>query len=145
MKTYKIVKIAIITVMMIGTLSCKDIFDKDITARSVEVVAPADKAEAPEGEVTFLWKPVSYATGYHLTIVSPSFEHAAILIADTVMMNDTLGVKLRYRHLMPAGEYQWNIRALNSSYTTRDNISHLNIFAPGGNEENRDDDPDVEG
>ena len=116
-------------VVLLGILSsCDDVFEKDIEDSRVEVVTPQNNATTFSGEVSFLWKPLRGARGYHLTIVSPSFMNASKFIADTVMWEDSISPKLKYTHLMEPGDYQWNIEGLNDAYTSSDNILNLSII-----------------
>ena len=50
---------------------CDDIFEQDIDRARIEVVAPKHDAHIEAGEVTFLWRPLSGARNYRLTVVSP--------------------------------------------------------------------------
>lgn len=119
----------IIIILLLAILtSCDDIFEKDIEEYKVEVVLPKNYSTVKEGEVSFLWKSLNGAMGYHLTIISPSFINASRLIADTVIWNDSLSEKLKYKQVLKPGDYQWNIRGINSSYTSLDNILHLLVI-----------------
>lgn len=117
---------------------CEDIFEKNISTRIVSVVSPLDSVVTPEGKVSFLWRPVSDATMYHLTIVSPSFERASMLIADTLLMTfspsdttmtdsevSTKGV--RFDCVMTEGVYQWRVKAMNNGYSSKENTLTLYV------------------
>ena len=55
---------------------CDDIFEQDIDRARIEVVAPKHDAHIEAGEVTFLWRPLSGARSYRLTVVSPKASPA---------------------------------------------------------------------
>ena len=69
---------------------CDDIFEQDIDRARIEVVAPKHDAHIEAGEVTFLWRPLSGARSYRLTVVSPSFARASRVWADTTLRADSL-------------------------------------------------------
>ncbi len=107
---------------------CDDIFEKDISNERVEVVSPADRAQTVQGEVAFLWRATEGATAYRVTVVAPSFANPSQVVADTVMYNDSLSVKLSLRLVMPQGDYQWSVRGLNSGYMTTEQVRSLKVI-----------------
>ncbi|MCD8172861.1 MAG: hypothetical protein LUD76_05285 [Alistipes sp.] len=130
-------KTAALALLLLSALGCRDLFEKDIQERQVEVISPVDNATAVEGEITFLWKEIESALEYHITIVSPGFGNSSMVVADTVI-HDSLPVSYRYRQYLGPGEYQWNIRARNSAYNTRDNILNLYVEHHGEEDDNGD-------
>ena len=109
------------------TTGCDDIFEPNLTNRTVTVIAPAEGAEMTEGTVTFLWEPASGARGYRLTIVAPDFDNATTVVADTLLMNDSLTVRRSFRCALTGGSYQWSISAFNSAYATATSVFDLKI------------------
>ncbi|MFQ8805411.1 MAG: hypothetical protein ACLR8Y_10235 [Alistipes indistinctus] len=68
---------------------CDDIFRAGYRPGRIEVVAPKHDAHIEAGEVTFLWRPLSGACSYRLTVVSPSFARASRVWADTTLRADS--------------------------------------------------------
>ena len=120
-------KFVYIMFLMLFT-SCDDIFEKDIKDHIVEVVTPKNNMITRSGKVSFLWNPLQGSRGYRLTIVSPSFHNASQLIADTIMLNDSISEKIKYTQILEEGNYQWNIRGINSAYISSDNILDLVVM-----------------
>lgn len=121
-------KKGLIFLLSIALASCHAFFDKDIEERIVTVVAPVDGVSVPEGEVTFLWEPVNRADGYRLTVVSPSFAMAGLVVLDTLLVGtDSTQVATVFRQKLKEGRYQWNIRGWNPSYYTQDRILDLYV------------------
>lgn len=119
---------------------CDDFFEEDISDKAPEIVAPVDGAETGSGEITFLWRSMGGARGYHLTIVSPGFDRAARVVADTIMRNDTISEKLSYKHILEEGEYQWRLQGINQGYESEAGVYSLLIAGAdegsvGGGEE----------
>lgn len=96
-----------------GLFSCDEFLEKDISEKSVDMLAPADNAVALEGAVSFWWNPVEGATGYDLQLVQPDFDESVNLVADTVVAGNSFTLELE------AGSYQWRVCALNSAYQSQ--------------------------
>lgn len=89
---------------------CSDIFEKNISEKRVDLVAPADQAETFHPVLTFAWEEVEGATDYRLIVVSPSFEEAQLYVLDTLIAGHQFS-----RQLQP-GRYEWKVRPENSAY-----------------------------
>lgn len=111
--------------LAIMVTACRDLFEKDIHDKQVEVISPRDGVTATEGEVALLWNRVESAQEYHITIVSPDFERASRVVADTIIPDSLARYSLTVE--LTPGIFQWNIRARNSAYETRHNILDLYI------------------
>ncbi len=102
--------------------SCKDFIESPVTDEKVSIVAPGDGMESNKYAQQFWWEPVEDATSYRLQIVSPSFSAAQQLVIDT------LTAETKFAYTLEPGNYQWRIRAENSSstgiYTTRSFTIH---------------------
>lgn len=112
-------------IIILSMVACDDIFENDISNNKIEVVAPTDHAVVAQPKVTFLWRTMDGATAYHLTVVSPSFDNASIVVADTILRADSLRTPAQYNCSLTNGNYQWSIRALNSAYSTKIRYIHL--------------------
>ncbi len=104
--------------MLFGMFACDDIFEKDLTDKTVAVVAPSDGLTVEPGEVIFAWQGVEGARSYHLRIVGGEFAGHSRAVVDTLMHDDTTGVKRSYTRMLDEGDYQWSITALNDEYRT---------------------------
>jgi hypothetical protein len=93
-------------------LSCELIlFEKDISATKMVVLAPSDQAEFFTTGITFSWEKVPDATSYQLQVAKPDFLAPTQLVLDTIIKTTSFIKQL------PLAGYEWRVRALNSSYT----------------------------
>ncbi|MCC8035831.1 MAG: hypothetical protein LIO77_07885 [Rikenellaceae bacterium] len=130
------------SILLVGifiAVSCGEIFEKNIENKTVEVISPAHGVAVAEGETTFLWREVVSATHYHITIVSPDFATSSRVVVDTIMP-DTVLKRFAFTHRLDPGNYQWNIRAWNFAYRTRENILALEVIARDNDAGSGDDD-----
>ena len=126
---------------------CDDIFEQDIDRARIEVVAPKHDAHIEAGEVTFLWRPLSGARSYRLTVVSPSFARASRVCADTTLCADSLHAADRFSLTLDEGDYQWSLQAFNGVYRSEESVYSLRVDpaaadesqSPFGGEEGGDD------
>ncbi|MEE1419873.1 hypothetical protein [Alistipes ihumii] len=126
---------------------CDDIFEQDIDRARIEVVAPKHDAHIEAGEVTFLWRPLSGARSYRLTVVSPSFARASRVWADTTLCADSLHAADRFSLTLGEGDYQWSLQAFNGVYRSEESVYSLRVDpaaedesqSPFGGEESGDD------
>lgn len=106
-------------------VSCDDFLEKNISGAKVGVIAPVDNATVTSGKVTFSWREVDGVTSYRITIVTPNFESAAQVIADTIVLRDSLPRPFNIKTELTAGNYQWSIQGFNSAYQTQESIQSL--------------------
>jgi hypothetical protein len=107
------VKLLFLFLFAAFVMSCeKDIIVKDITDKSVTVLAPADNTTTPVNGITFWWEEVDGAERYDVQIVSPSFSTIIQLITDTSVTGD------KFTRSLQPGTYQWRIRATNNGGST---------------------------
>lgn len=132
-------KIIPIILILFSVFACDDIFENDISKDDVQVVAPRNNAMVQSGDISFCWRELIGATRYRITIVSPSFELASTLIADTIINtgldSDTTfvwgdgreakGVKMVQN--LSKGDYEWSICAFNSGYTSKEQTMKLTV------------------
>lgn len=137
----KVIVQVFISVLMIGMVSsCKDFIEPSLEKRQVTLLAPADQYESVKYQVGFWWEPVTDALYYRLQIVTPNFNAAGSLIADTL-----LTAVNKFSLSLDPGIYQWRVRAENgsshSSYSTAGFIVHessveqqkVTLSLPGNN------------
>jgi hypothetical protein len=94
-------------------LSCdKILIEKDISDRSVTLIAPKNEAQFFSTGVTFTWNEVEDATSYQIEIAKPNFQNPLQVIIDSSVTTTTFSQQL------PIGSYEWRVRAINNSYKT---------------------------
>lgn len=91
-------------------IGCRDIFEKDISEKEVELLAPADSVETTYNTLTFVWEERDGASGYRLVVVSPSFDRTELYVLDTLVAGH------RYTCTLEPGKYEWGVRPENSAY-----------------------------
>lgn len=91
-------------------MGCQDIFEKDLSEKEVQLIAPADSVKTEYESLTFAWTELEGAAGYRLVIVSPSFAGAERYLLDTLVEGH------RYSCRLQPGRYQWAVRPENSAY-----------------------------
>lgn len=116
--------------LLFFSLAACEILEEDISHRTVRIVAPADRVVVTPGAVDFGWLALDDATGYELTLVSPSFERAERIALDTLIWADTLARRFACRVTLTEGEYEWSVAAFNSGYTTRAEVRTLRVIEP---------------
>lgn len=92
--------------------SCKEIFERSLDKANVTLSAPANNVVSDSATQTFYWQPVDTNINYELQIVTPTFDSAVSLIADTTVNANVFSITLA-----PA-QYQWRVRAFNSTSST---------------------------
>lgn len=123
-------RILTIIALAVCMAACDDIFEKDLTDKEVLIIAPADGQTVGSGEVTFLWRGVEGATSYHITIVGPSFEDAAVVVADATLSDEEGSASTSYKCSIGPGRYQWSIKAMNGAYETAERIFSFEVVSP---------------
>ncbi len=110
------------------TQSCDDIFEIDLSNRTVLLVAPADSVVVQSNNITFLWDTLSGANQYELQLASPNFSDVQVLLLDTVVSG------YRYVTSISNGNYEWRLRALNSGYASQYSYRTFQVDTLFGNE-----------
>jgi hypothetical protein len=112
----KVIKYIIIVCFLIPILlsvhGCAEAFEKSLDNENVVLVSPSDSVNVYDSAEIFYWQPIESSTGYELQIVTPNFDSAATLVADTTVLSNTFPLTL------DSGRYQWRVRAFNNSSTT---------------------------
>lgn len=98
--------------LAINTISCKEIFEKSLDHEHIELSAPANNLVSNSLSQSFYWQPVDSGISYELQVVIPRFDSISLLVADTTIRRNFLTLSLA-----PA-QYQWRVRAFNSSSTS---------------------------
>ena len=105
-----------ITLLLISfnllTSSCKDIIEQDISQLTINMISPSENQSTSKYNVTFWWDDIDKIQGYHLQIVSPSFDSLQSIFIDTITSENKLNI------IFQAGRYQWRLRGENGSSKT---------------------------
>ena len=121
-------RLLILLALGLTAIGC-EILDEDISGARIRVLAPVAGAEVPEGTVVFTWEALDNASGYVFTLVSPSFDAAGQVVADTVIYADTLARHFGCRAVLAPGPYEWRIQGFNSGYESRSRQLSLTVTA----------------
>ncbi len=93
--------------------SCQDVFENDLSSKTINIVAPADSSTIVTGEIPFWWDYIdiegNYKEEYNLLVVSPSFDNIHKLLLDTTIASN------RFNFILEPGNYQCWVFALNGS------------------------------
>lgn len=92
---------------------CEEIFEDDLTKRTISLVAPTNGAVTNEVEHQFTWDRLNVLSAYQLQIVTPTFDSIAVLVVDTVVVDNLVRVTLSRDH-----QYQWRVRAINNNFSS---------------------------
>jgi len=107
-----------------GVTSCEDIFVKDISKKTVDMIAPVNNAILNQTDPTLVWTSTEGAEHYHIIIVSPSFDHIETYACDSI----TSDYKLKFT--LSSGTYQWSVQALNTAYQSLKSYGTFQINKP---------------
>ena len=119
-----------ILALTLGMFACDDVFEKDLTDKSVRIIAPSNGHTVEPGQVSFLWQEVEGASSYRIRIIGGSSENAGLPVIDTIMYNDSTGIKNTYKRILEEGEYQWSVIANNSAYESKETVFTLHVVGP---------------
>ncbi|TPV35993.1 hypothetical protein FJ651_03485 [Paucihalobacter ruber] len=109
-------------IFIISISGCEDLIEEvDISNETVMVLAPVNQVVLNSGDVLFTWEAVEQANRYHLQIAVPNFENAQQILADTNVVATHF-----FKNLEP-NQYQWRIRAENSTYFTNYTLLNFSI------------------
>ena len=103
----------IILLMSLYLISCKDIFEDDLSNLNVTLIAPADSVTIANPDITFLWDEVSGANQYQIQIVKPDFVQIQEVVVDSTIS------ECKFTYTLIPGAYEWRVKALNTSSETQ--------------------------
>lgn len=91
--------------------------DVDISDQIVTTIAPVNNAVITAGIINFNWEFVANATAYQLQIAYPNFQAPVQIVRDTTITTPL------YTTTLEDNEYEWRVKAVNTSsetvYTTQ--------------------------
>ena len=100
-------------VLALAVTCCDDILETDLSDDTVMLRLPADGVTQKDSvAVSFWWEELAGASRYELQVVSPDNINPSSLVLDTLVTKTQFSAKL------PAGQYQWCVRGINSGYKT---------------------------
>jgi hypothetical protein len=108
-------------VLVLLAIACEDIIVKSLADESVYLMAPADTAVSEVTNQIFIWKAVTGASQYHLTIYSPDAQHANAVLLDTVITRTSFSFKLS------PTKYEWCVSAGNNTEMTLPTCRKLEV------------------
>ena len=109
-------KIRFSLLAILGIISCpgcEEALETVLTEKNVVLQAPANKIKTSDPNQTFYWDFMDGASEFQLQIVSPKFDSIARLITDTIITKNQFPLE------MQAGNYQWRVKAINNSSSTK--------------------------
>jgi len=112
-----------IAILIVGIVafntSCEELLEiPDISEKSVELLAPSDSTTVVQSDVNFTWVEVFEATQYQVQVATPSFENAAQIVVDTLLVVDSVYTGPNFRRNLADSTYEWRVRAQNNGYET---------------------------
>ena len=117
-----IIKICVFTVFSFVLAGCSEFFEEDISDKEITLLSPGEGIETEIATQTFWWEKLENTQDYRLQIVSPSFEDAENVIADTLVSGD------KYKITLYPGSYEWRVRGENNAYVSKWKSRHLTII-----------------
>lgn len=125
MKTLKRTTALLVLVLTFG---CQDILEvPDISNEQVRLLAPSDSTIVVQNTVVFSWEEVYEASQYHIQVATPSFENAAQIVIDSVIVADSTFVGTRITKTLNDSEYEWRVKAMNSDFSTEFSINSFSV------------------
>lgn len=100
--------ILLITMVMPWS-ACDDIIERDLTGRSVTLIAPSDGVVTTASVQTFWWEELDGALSYDLHVVTTGFDSIVQMVLDTTV------TATQFQFTLWPGQFQWRVRAVNGS------------------------------
>ncbi len=114
-------------ILMVG-MGCQDLLEvTDISNQEVQLLAPSDSTVVVQSEVQFNWTEVYEASQYHVQVASPSFENAAQIVVDSLIVVDSTFTSPRISRTLVDAEYEWRVKAMNSDYETEFTVNSFTV------------------
>lgn len=105
-------KYSIALASLLAIVSCTEFQEPNLEVQEIEILLPRDSLESGYFNQHFYWYPLDDANGYEVQIAEPNFSEILSLTLDTVLE------ATEFRYTLRPGEYEWRIRAYNSSSYT---------------------------
>lgn len=118
--------------VLICCSSCEDLLEvPDISNESVQLLAPSDSTVVVQTSVIFTWDEVYEATQYHIQVAAPSFENAAQIVVDTLIVIDSAYAGPSLKRTLVDSDYEWRVKAMNSDYATEFSLNGFSVNTAG--------------
>ena len=101
----------------------------DISEETVQLLAPLNGTTVTLDTIKFSWNGVYDATEYHVQVATPSFENAAQIVLDSVVVVDSTFVGTHITKSLSNSEYEWRVKAMNSGFDTEFSSSSFTVNA----------------
>ncbi len=102
---------ALFAVVFVVT-ACEDVFEKDLSASAITLLAPGDSIRTGTSLVEFKWAALDNANYYRLQVAKPSFSQPERYVLDTLLSTTS------FTFTMGVGTYQWQVRGENQNSET---------------------------
>jgi len=113
---------SILLLLSFLTLSaCEDVFETDIENKSVRLLSPKDNVVSITNLVSFSWETLEGADSYDFQIVSNTFANPLMYLCDSNITANFIS------YILPAGSYQWRIKAKNFGYSSNFSVRSFTI------------------
>ena len=113
--------LAISWLLMLVSVGCNDVIEKDIEDDTVVLIAPGEALVTDSTDITFFWDVIDGASGYIFQLVTGDFDTPDLLLLDSLVLGNKLTLKL------DSGVYAWGVSAQNNGYATRFSARSLTI------------------
>jgi hypothetical protein len=107
---------------LVFLLSCKEFIEPPLTGKQLVLLAPSDRLETNQYQLTFWWETQEDVLKYRLQLVSISFSNIEKLILDTLLATD------KFTYTLDPGKYQWRVRGENGSSQTNYTVQSFTVF-----------------
>ena len=110
-------------VICITLISCEEIVTvENISNDTVQILAPINKAQLINENVSFNWEELSGVDNYQLQIATPNFSAATQIVLDTLLTSRS------FVQTLEAKQYEWRIKGVNSAYETAYIINAFSVL-----------------
>lgn len=90
------------SVLLVFFSSCDDIFEEDISDKSVLIAYPSNGATITDNQLWIVWNKLEEAHSYHIAVVSPKFDNIQSYVCDILCDSLLNGYKLK--QTLPNGD-----------------------------------------
>jgi len=102
--------------------------EEDISQEIVTLIAPSEGSVLDTNPITFSWENVSFAENYVLQIATPDFDNPTQVVVDMSLTETTS------EQTIVNGNYQWRVKAVNSSSETLYATASFSVLVDDSND-----------
>lgn len=103
------IRLVAVVLSMVMLAACEEVLEPSLEDKKVRLMGPHNNLVTRDSLHSFFWEELKGATHYQLQVVTPGYANPVYLVADTTITKTFFDIEL------PAGAYQWRVRAKNSS------------------------------